>query len=243
MGAVLVVLESQKAVASTGHGHAAPAAPSKPAAPAPAVASQPAPAPAAARPAAPPPAPRPAPVASRPAAPRPASSGDEEFNFALPDIGEGVAEGEITAWKVAAGDAVREDQPIVEVMTDKATVEIGSPVDGVVAQILAPAGQTIPVGGILCVLRARGGRPATLAVHGHVVPERSPPPRRAQRPQSRPTCISKPSPPWRWPTPACRCARTARAASAPRRRCAALRARPAWSWRSSTAAVPAAASR
>jgi len=170
VGAVIVVLESQKAMASGGHG-----APGGHAAPAPKAA--PAPAPKAATPAPKPvtPAARPAPAAARPAptsAPRPAAApaakggNYEEFNFALPDIGEGVAEGEVTQWKVAPGDEVKEDQPIVEVMTDKATVEIGSPVDGVVVQILAQAGQTVPVGAILCVLGARGGKPATLAGHG-----------------------------------------------------------------------------
>ena len=54
------------------------------------------------------------------------------FNFKLPDIGEGVAEGEITRWLVKEGDAVKEDQPMVEVMTDKATVTITSPRAGVV---------------------------------------------------------------------------------------------------------------
>ncbi|MFT7619065.1 MAG: pyruvate/2-oxoglutarate dehydrogenase complex dihydrolipoamide acyltransferase (E2) component, partial [Planctomycetota bacterium] len=49
------------------------------------------------------------------------------FEFKLPDLGEGVAEGEIVEWKVAVGDTVTEDQPLVEVMTDKATVEIPSP--------------------------------------------------------------------------------------------------------------------
>ena len=52
---------------------------------------------------------------------------DGRFEFKLPDIGEGVVEGEIVAWQVKAGDAVDEDQPMVEVMTDKATVEIPSP--------------------------------------------------------------------------------------------------------------------
>ena len=49
------------------------------------------------------------------------------FEFKLPDIGEGVAEGEIVEWQVKEGDAVKLDQPMVEVMTDKATVEIPSP--------------------------------------------------------------------------------------------------------------------
>jgi len=70
---------------------------------------------------------------------------------------------------------VKEDQPLVEVMTDKATVEIGSPVDGIVVQILAQAGQTVPVGAILCVLGSRGGKPATLAGHAHAAPAAAPP--------------------------------------------------------------------
>lgn len=55
------------------------------------------------------------------------------FQFHLPDIGEGVVEGEIVAWKVKVGDTVKLDQPIVEVMTDKATVEIPSPRAGRIA--------------------------------------------------------------------------------------------------------------
>ena len=49
------------------------------------------------------------------------------FNFFMPDIGEGVVEGEVVSWKVKEGDKVKLDQPLVEVMTDKATVELPSP--------------------------------------------------------------------------------------------------------------------
>jgi len=59
------------------------------------------------------------------------------FEFRLPDIGEGVVEGEVVKWHVKQGDAVREDQPMVEVMTDKATVEIPSPRAGVIKEIRA----------------------------------------------------------------------------------------------------------
>ncbi len=52
--------------------------------------------------------------------------------FKLPDIGEGVTEGEIVEWHVGVGDSVREDDPMVEVMTDKATVTIGAPRDGTI---------------------------------------------------------------------------------------------------------------
>ena len=57
------------------------------------------------------------------------------FAFRLPDIGEGVVEGEIVEWMVSVGDSVKEDDPILSVMTDKATVEIPSPVDGKVIQV------------------------------------------------------------------------------------------------------------
>src|SRR5207245_4514531 len=63
-----------------------------------------------------------------------------------PDLGGGVAEGEIVEWRVRKGEAVVEEQPMVEVMTDKATVEIPCPVTGRVLEILAREGEVIPVG-------------------------------------------------------------------------------------------------
>ncbi|MBM3985265.1 MAG: 2-oxo acid dehydrogenase subunit E2, partial [Planctomycetes bacterium] len=77
------------------------------------------------------------------------------IEFKLPDIGEGVAEGEITSWKVKPGDAVREDQVMVEVMTDKATVEIGAPADGRIVELRAGEGETVPVGAVIVVLEAQ----------------------------------------------------------------------------------------
>ena len=71
------------------------------------------------------------------------------FEFHLPDIGEGVVEGEIVAWRVKEGDTVKLDQPIVEVMTDKATVEIPSPRAGRIAKINYTDGQICPVGQVL----------------------------------------------------------------------------------------------
>src|SRR5688572_6085569 len=79
-------------------------------------------------------------------------SGEMAFEFHLPDIGEGVVEGEIVSWKVAEGDIVTLDQPIVEVMTDKATVEIPSPRAGKIAKINYQAGQICPVGKVLLVI-------------------------------------------------------------------------------------------
>ena len=74
------------------------------------------------------------------------------FSFKLPDIGEGVVEGEIVSWKVAVGDAVAEDQPLVEVMTDKATVEIPSPKAGTVVALNGGEGDVVEVGAVLVVL-------------------------------------------------------------------------------------------
>ena len=72
------------------------------------------------------------------------------FAFKMPDIGEGVVEGEVVEWMVAVGDSVKEDDPILSVMTDKATVEIPSPVDGTVKSIVGDAGDILPVG-VVCI--------------------------------------------------------------------------------------------
>jgi 2-oxoisovalerate dehydrogenase E2 component (dihydrolipoyl transacylase) len=81
----------------------------------------------------------------------------------LPDIGEGVAEAEVSAWHVKVGDVVREDQPLADVMTDKATVEIPSPVSGTVAALGAEAGQMLAVGAELVRLEIEGGAAAPTA--------------------------------------------------------------------------------
>jgi 2-oxoisovalerate dehydrogenase E2 component (dihydrolipoyl transacylase) len=69
--------------------------------------------------------------------------------FKLPDIGEGVVEGEVVQWHVAVGDAVTEDDPIVDVMTDKATVTIPSPITGVVSSLNGDVGEMVAVGSAL----------------------------------------------------------------------------------------------
>src|SRR5262245_57601175 len=76
--------------------------------------------------------------------------------FTLPDLGEGLTEGEIARWLVAEGAAVAENEPIVEIQTDKATVEVGSPVDGVVLRIVAREGEVAPVGATLAVIGDAG---------------------------------------------------------------------------------------
>lgn len=74
------------------------------------------------------------------------------YEFKLPDVGEGVAEGEIRRWLVKEGDAVVENQPLVEVMTDKVTVELPSPREGRVQNILAREGQVVKVGSPIIII-------------------------------------------------------------------------------------------
>ena len=79
------------------------------------------------------------------------------IEFKLPDIGEGIAEGEIVKWLVKVGDTVKEHQSIVEVMTDKATVEVPAPSSGTITEIRAKEGEVVPVGKVIFVLDAAGG--------------------------------------------------------------------------------------
>ena len=71
------------------------------------------------------------------------------FTFNLPDIGEGIAEAEIVAWHVKVGDQISEDQPLADMMTDKATVEMESPVAGIVTRVAGEAGDVIAIGSML----------------------------------------------------------------------------------------------
>ncbi|MEZ3163448.1 2-oxo acid dehydrogenase subunit E2 [Halorubrum sp. RMP-47] len=73
--------------------------------------------------------------------------------FKLPDVGEGVAEGELVSWLVAPGDRVEEDQPVAEVETDKALVEVPSSYDGVVEELFAEEGEMVPVGDVIISFR------------------------------------------------------------------------------------------
>jgi pyruvate/2-oxoglutarate dehydrogenase complex dihydrolipoamide acyltransferase (E2) component len=78
------------------------------------------------------------------------------YVFRLPDLGEGVAEGEVASWLVEVGEQVAEDAPLLEVQTDKATVEIPSPAAGMVSRILVAAGRVVPVGTPLVVIGEEG---------------------------------------------------------------------------------------
>ena len=85
------------------------------------------------------------------------------YEFKLPDLGEGLTEGEIARWLVTEGQEIAEDEPLVEIQTDKTTVEIPSPAAGVVSQILVEEGEVVPVGTMIVVIGGDGaGRvPAT----------------------------------------------------------------------------------
>src|SRR3546814_18275512 len=80
------------------------------------------------------------------------------FSFRLPDIGEGIAEAEIVVWHVKIGDRIEEDAQLADMMTDKATVEMESPVSGIVVELAGEVGDPIPIGSTLAVIVTdRGG--------------------------------------------------------------------------------------
>jgi 2-oxoisovalerate dehydrogenase E2 component (dihydrolipoyl transacylase) len=79
-----------------------------------------------------------------------------KFIFKMPDVGEGVAEAEVVEWHVKVGDRVEEDQHIVDVMTDKATIDIESPVAGVVTTLAGEAGDVVAIGAMLLVIETEG---------------------------------------------------------------------------------------
>jgi pyruvate/2-oxoglutarate dehydrogenase complex dihydrolipoamide acyltransferase (E2) component len=81
------------------------------------------------------------------------------YEFKLPDLGEGLTEGEVARWLVAEGQEVAEDDPLVEIQTDKTTVEIPSPAAGKVARILVGEGEVVPVGTVLVVIGDEAAEP------------------------------------------------------------------------------------
>jgi pyruvate dehydrogenase E2 component (dihydrolipoamide acetyltransferase) len=101
------------------------------------------------------------------------------FEFKLPDLGEGVAEGEILKWMVKEGEPVKEDQPLVEVMTDKVNVQIPAPRSGVVSKILANQGDIAKVGQVIVVIDD-GSSAAPEQAGSAVMPPHAEAPRAAQ---------------------------------------------------------------
>jgi 2-oxoglutarate dehydrogenase E2 component (dihydrolipoamide succinyltransferase) len=114
------------------------------------------------------------------------------IDVTMPQMGESVVEGTITKWLVKEGDVVTEDQPLVEISTDKVDTEIPSPRAGRIAKIVAAEGETLPVGATLAVIEAAGAEaPAKLkAVAPKTAPKPEPPP-----------VQSKPAPPQPQPAP------------------------------------------
>jgi 2-oxoisovalerate dehydrogenase E2 component (dihydrolipoyl transacylase) len=93
-----------------------------------------------------------------------------QFVFKLPDLGEGTVEAEIVDWRVKPGDQVAEDDVICEVMTEKAAVELPSPVSGRVVSTTGQPGDMVPVGSALIVIETGAGAAASAAVRGNVAP-------------------------------------------------------------------------
>ena len=101
------------------------------------------------------------------------------YEFKLPDLGEGLTEGEIARWLVAEGQEVAEDEPLVEIQTDKTTVEIPSPAGGTVTRILVEEGKVVPVGTVLVVI---GGEPDGGQPRAEPAPDAAAAPTKAERP-------------------------------------------------------------
>jgi 2-oxoisovalerate dehydrogenase E2 component (dihydrolipoyl transacylase) len=115
------------------------------------------------------------------------------FVFRLPDVGEGTTEAEIVAWHVAIGDRVEEDQPLADVMTDKATVEMTTPVAGVIVALHGELGDMAPVGQALATIETEAGAGATApAAKAAPVAESQPSP--APKPAKAPSAAPQPAP-------------------------------------------------
>ncbi|MBS0253974.1 MAG: 2-oxo acid dehydrogenase subunit E2 [Proteobacteria bacterium] len=105
------------------------------------------------------------------------------FTFKLPDIGEGIAEAEIVAWHVAVGQRIEEDAPLADMMTDKATVEMESPVAGTVVELAGKPGDAIAIGAMLAVIEVEGEVEEAPAPAATKAAEPAPAPQPAQAPQ------------------------------------------------------------
>ena len=119
--------------------------------------------------------------------------------FKLPDVGEGVVEGEIVKWNVKSGDTVKEDEPLVEIMTDKATVSIPSTVNGKVVSTTGKPGDMIPVGAELIVFEVDGSGSSEPEPVKAPEPEPEPEPVKApepvaKAPEPKPAPVSSPAP-------------------------------------------------
>ena len=119
-----------------------------------------------------------------------------KYVFNLPDVGEGVVEGEIVKWNVKPGDTVKEDEPLVELMTDKATVAIPSSVNGKVISTTGKPGDMVPVGAELIVFEVSGDGPSESEPEPEPEPEQEP-----AAPEPKPEPKTEPAPKPAAPTP------------------------------------------
>lgn len=104
------------------------------------------------------------------------------FTFRLPDIGEGISEAEIVAWHVKLGDRVEEDQSVADMMTDKATVEMESPVSGTIVELAGEVGDQVPIGAALMVIETDAVEAASPATEEAVLEAENPGVEEAQTP-------------------------------------------------------------
>ena len=118
------------------------------------------------------------------------------FVFKLPDVGEGTAEAEIVAWHVRVGDVINEDQHIVDVMTDKATVEMTSPVAGKIVALHGEPGSMAPVGAPLVEFDVEGAGNEKPATNGGITPAKNakaaPPPPPKLEAEKKPAPVAAP---------------------------------------------------
>lgn len=114
------------------------------------------------------------------------------FEYRMPELGEGLHEGEIVTWHVKPGDTIKEDDIIMEVQNDKAVVEVPSPVDGVVKEVKVPEGTVAVVGDVILIIDATSEIPET--VHGSQAQEAAPEPAAAPAPEPAPAPEAAPAP-------------------------------------------------
>ncbi|GMV40142.1 MAG: hypothetical protein AMXMBFR64_18580 [Myxococcales bacterium] len=140
-----------------------------------------------------------------------------DFEFKLPDIGEGITEGEIVAWHVKEGDPIKEDDALVDVMTDKATVTISSPKSGTIKQRRFAEGAMAPVGDVLVVIALGGAEAPKVAAQSPAPSPAAAPAARATAPAAREPQAAPPAAPTRSPEPQAppAAARSAAPAAAP----------------------------
>src|SRR5262245_2931192 len=114
------------------------------------------------------------------------------MHLKLPELGEGVHEGELISWKVKVGDIVKDDQPVCEIMTDKATVELPAPFHGKITELLAKEGSVVKVGQDILAYESADGKTAGKAEKSEKKSE-APKPAPAQAPAPMAAAPAKPA--------------------------------------------------